>query len=116
MKKIIIILGVCGLVAGCVSSEADLAKSGDWYEIGYSDGIKGRTQRSYQMLSDLGQVQLSDYDEGYLAGVDLYCDPDHAFQIGVSGTYYEGVCEGREDAQKFRMEWQRGWSHGKGTQ
>ena len=38
MKKIIIILGVCGLVAGCVSSEADLAKSGDWYEIGYSDG------------------------------------------------------------------------------
>ncbi|MCV5647151.1 DUF2799 domain-containing protein, partial [Escherichia coli] len=23
---------------------------------------------------------------------------------------YEGVCEGTEQAQKFRMEWQRGWN------
>ncbi|EGR4078612.1 DUF2799 domain-containing protein, partial [Vibrio cholerae] len=23
---------------------------------------------------------------------------------------YEGICEGTEQAQRFRMEWQRGWN------
>ena len=34
---------------------------------------------------------------------------NHAYQIGLSGQVYEGVCSGTEDAQRFRMEWQRGW-------
>jgi len=109
MKKMAIIVSLSWLVIGCVSSEMDLAADGDWYEIGYSDGIKGRTQRSHKVLSELGHVHQADYDQGYLAGLDSYCNPDHAYQIGLSGTYYEGVCEGRDNAQKFRMEWQRGW-------
>ena len=97
-------------LVGCAANEQELAQSGDWYQIGYQDGIAGHTQRSYRSLSQLGSVDKSDYDQGYLEGVAEYCNPDFAYQIGLSGQYYEGVCDGTEEALKFRMEWQRGWN------
>ena len=97
------------LLSGCAASVDELAKSGDWFEIGYRDGVKGRHSRPFSDLQQLGQVNQGEYDQGYLKGVDEYCNPDFAYQIGLSGQYYEGVCEGTENAQKFRMEWQRGW-------
>ncbi|USD64832.1 DUF2799 domain-containing protein [Vibrio sp. SCSIO 43136] len=109
MKNSLLVMILSASLMGCVASDADYAKDDNWFEIGYSDGIKGRSERTYSMLAKLGQVNQDDYSRGYLKGVDEFCNPNHAFQIGLSGTYYEGVCEGTEDAQKFRMEWQRGW-------
>ncbi|KJR31990.1 hypothetical protein BOO91_06140 [Vibrio navarrensis] len=97
-------------LVGCASSTEELAKAGEWYQVGYQDGVNGRTQRSFKALAALGEVNKSDYDQGYLQGVDEYCNADFAYQIGLSGSYYEGVCEGTEQAQRFRMEWQRGWN------
>lgn len=98
------------LLVACTSSEQQLAQSGDWWEIGYSDGVKGRLARSFGDLQALGQVNQADYEQGYVEGVGEYCNPNFAYQMGLSGFYYEGVCEGTEDAQLFRMEWQRGWN------
>ncbi|EPD0966986.1 DUF2799 domain-containing protein [Vibrio vulnificus] len=98
------------LLVGCVASTEQLAQQSDWQQIGYQDGIAGHTQRSYKALAELGEVNKSDYEQGYLEGVAEYCNPDFAYQMGLSGQYYEGVCEGTEQAQKFRMEWQRGWN------
>ncbi len=98
------------LLAACSGSPQQLAQKGDWHQIGYQDGVSGHTQRSLKELSRLGSVKQSDYDQGYLEGVSEYCNPDFAYQIGLSGQYYEGVCEGTESAQRFRMEWQRGWN------
>ncbi|USD41689.1 DUF2799 domain-containing protein [Vibrio sp. SCSIO 43135] len=110
MKKIIM-ASVLMMLAGCVStSQEDLAQEGDWRQIGYQDGIRGHTERSFSQLSKLGSVVMAEYDEGYLEGVAEYCNPNHAYMIGLSGQPYEGVCEGMEDAQQFRMEWQRGWN------
>ncbi len=109
MKKLTSIMIGLSLV-GCAASDSELAQTGDWYQIGYQDGVIGHSQRSYKTLSELGDVQESDYENGYSAGISEYCNPNFAYQIGVSGQYYEGVCEGTENAQKFRMEWQRGWS------
>lgn len=109
MRKLIVTALVSLLVA-CTSSPQQLAQQGDWQQIGYQDGISGHTPRSFKALSSLGSVKQSDYDQGYLEGVTEYCNPDFAYQIGVSGQYYQGVCEGTEQAQKFRMEWQRGWN------
>ncbi|KJY83712.1 lipoprotein [Vibrio galatheae] len=109
MTKIIIAALVL-LLAACSSSPEKLAQKGNWRQIGYQDGITGHTQRSYKELASLGDVKHADYEQGYLEGVDEYCNPDFAYQIGLSGQYYEGVCEGTETAQKFRMEWQRGWN------
>ncbi|EPX6945860.1 MULTISPECIES: DUF2799 domain-containing protein [Vibrio] len=109
MKKVTVGLALA-LLAGCTATTADLAKSGDWHQIGYQDGITGHTSRTMSELRELGSVKQSDYDQGYLEGLREYCNPAFAYQMGVSGQYYEGVCEGTEQAQKFRMEWQRGWN------
>ncbi len=109
MKKLFVLAAVVSL-AGCAASTEQLAKDGNWYQIGYQDGVAGHTQRSYKEMSALGGVNQSDYEQGYSEGVAEYCNADFAYQMGLSGQNYEGVCEGTEQAQKFRMEWQRGWS------
>ncbi len=98
------------VLSGCSVGIEELANEGDWFEVGYRDGVKGQHTRSFSELQSLGQANQAEYDNGYLKGVKEYCNPDFAYQIGLSGQYYEGVCEGTVNAQKFRMEWQRGWN------
>jgi hypothetical protein len=93
------------LLLGCSASEQSLSTQGDWYQIGYRDGIAGHQQRSYRVLHQLGAVQMADYDDG----VTQYCNPDFAYQIGLSGQFYDGVCAGTPVGNQFCMEWQRGW-------
>ena len=109
MKKVTVALLLAIGMTGCAANLQDLAAEGDWKEIGYRDGIKGNSQRSYSEMTKLGAVDQAAYSEGYYQGVTEYCNPNHAYQIGLSGQFYEGVCSGTEDAQRFRMEWQRGW-------
>ncbi|MFA0570417.1 DUF2799 domain-containing protein [Vibrio gallaecicus] len=110
MKRITTCLLAMAALSGCTANLQDLANEGDWIEIGYRDGVKGNPQRLYSELSALGSVDQASYETGYQQGVEEFCDPNHAFQIGLSGQYYEGVCAGFEHAQQFRMEWQRGWT------
>ncbi|ODS12269.1 DUF2799 domain-containing protein [Vibrio scophthalmi] len=109
MRKLMAV-ALLTILAGCASSVEQLAKAGDWYQVGYQDGVSGNTERSFSDLAKLGEANQADYNQGYLTGVEEYCNPNFAYQIGLSGQYYEGVCEGTEDAQEFRMEWQRGWN------
>lgn len=98
------------LLAACANTAEDYAKAGDWQAVGYSDGVRGKPHRTAGDFKDFNNVNIDDYAQGYMEGVDEYCNPNHAYQIGLTGSYYEGVCEGTPNAQKFRMEWQRGWN------
>ncbi len=98
------------MLSACSTTTAQLAAQGQWQQIGYQDGLAGHTQRSLSNLQALGSANQADYAQGYLQGVKAYCNPQFAYQIGLSGQYYEGVCEGSDQGQKFRMEWQRGWN------
>ncbi|MGF1816536.1 DUF2799 domain-containing protein, partial [Vibrio splendidus] len=69
MKKIIALFAVAFSLAGCSANVQDLAAEGNWQEIGYRDGIKGNTQRSYQEMTKLGTVDQSSYSKGYYLGV-----------------------------------------------
>lgn len=106
-------LSALSLLAACANTAEDYAKAGDWEAVGYSDGVRGKQHRTAGDFKDYSNVNVNDYAQGYLKGVEEYCNPNHAYQIGLSGNYYEGVCEGTPDAQKFRMEWQRGWNDSK---
>lgn len=111
MKMKYIVLPVSlALMFGCSSGVEELAAEGKWDQVGYLDGIKGQPTRSISSLNELGQASRAEYDEGYVKGITEYCNPNFAYQIGLSGQPYYGVCEGTETAQKFRMEWQRGWN------
>ncbi len=108
--KLLIAAAALTFLSACAPSQSELAAKGDWQAIGYQDGIKGVTARNYQSLTDLGEANIAEYNQGYLEGIKEFCDPQFAYQIGLSGQYYEGVCEGLPEGQKFRMEWQRGWN------
>ncbi len=106
----VIWLGAILALTACTATTEQLAEQGNWQQIGYQDGIAGHSQRTQSNLQALGNVNQADYAQGYLEGVNEYCNPQFAYQIGLSGQYYEGVCEGTPQGQKFRMEWQRGWN------
>ncbi|CAH0541120.1 DUF2799 domain-containing protein [Vibrio marisflavi] len=106
--KSFIFLFVVVLLSGCVSGLG--ASSDDWHQIGYQDGARGFNPRSYSQLGHINASEQTEYDEGYNEGIKYYCNPDYAYQIGLSGQDYLGVCDGMKQGQRFRMEWQRGWN------
>lgn len=89
MKKVTVGLALA-LLAGCTATTADLAKSGDWHQIGYQDGITGHTSRTMSELRELGSVKQSDYDQGYLEGLREYCNPAFAYQMGYLVSITKG--------------------------
>lgn len=101
---------IIGLV-GCTSTADQYIENGSGYQLGLYDGQRGEEARSVAQIRAYEKIQQTAYDEGYEQGVKDYCNPDHAYQIGLSGNDYQGICENMEDGQKFRMEWQRGWRH-----
>ncbi|MFC3022754.1 DUF2799 domain-containing protein [Vibrio zhugei] len=97
------------VLAGCSSSPAKLQGKSNWYQVGYKDAIRGNDERSFTTLSSLNATQESSYEAGYADGLEQYCNPDRAYQIGLNGQGYQGTCDHTKSGQKFRLEWQRGW-------
>lgn len=116
LKKSVVSL-VALMVVGCASvgDAESLVKKGDWQAVGEQDGLRGIPSRSMSDLNELAQraggqnVDVSDYESGYAEGVDRYCSLDNAYDIGLSGMQYLGVCANRPDGLRFQMQWQRGF-------
>lgn len=99
------------LLGACSTTGDQYIENGDWYQLGVHDGQRGQEARSVSKLTSYGSADQGAYDDGYMQGIQEYCNPDHAYQIGLSGSDYQGMCENTPDGQKFRLEWQRGWRH-----
>ncbi|MEZ8148630.1 DUF2799 domain-containing protein [Enterovibrio norvegicus] len=116
VKSIALSLLVMTMV-GCVSidSAESLAAEGKWQAIGESDGVRGLPSRSLSDLAELAQkagvasANVGNYESGYMSGVDKYCDVNNAYDIGLSGFRYLGVCANAPDGLRFQMEYQRGF-------
>ena len=54
MKKATLGLALA-LLAGCAATTEELAQSGDWYQIGYQDGIAGHTSRT---VKEIGRAHV----------------------------------------------------------
>lgn len=106
--KTLILLAVVTLLSGCAIDP--ISQSDNWHQVGYQDGARGFNARSYSQLGHISATQQTEYDQGYNEGIRYYCNPNFAYQIGLSGQEYLGVCDGMKQGQKFRMEWQRGWN------
>lgn len=94
-----------------------LIKEGNWVAIGERDGVRGLPSRSLSDLDELAQqagaenADVGNYERGYHQGIERYCDIDNAYDIGLSGMQYLGVCAYTADGLRFRMEWQRGYDY-----
>lgn len=107
IMKRFIVLAAPLLLVGCSTFSSSAPQ--DWHQVGYQDGARGVVARSYAQLGNISATQQSEYDDGYNEGVRDYCHPNFAYQIGISGQQYQGVCGGMKQGQKFRLEWQRGY-------
>ncbi|ODA30513.1 hypothetical protein A8L45_20050 [Veronia pacifica] len=112
------------LLTACAFSPLDKAiESGDWYLLGKLDGERGALAKSEKDVSLLAEragksAKYDLYDAGYHAGNRMYCNVHNAYNIGLSGSPYRGVCDYHSDASLFRTEWQRGHDthqYGKGV-
>jgi hypothetical protein len=93
----VLLLVVAGL-GGCASMSGDECLASDWEAIGYEDGARGYTS------DHLGQYRkacakhgvtpdFADYQAGREQGLVEYCQPGRAFNVGVNGGRYNGVCD-----------------------
>ncbi|MDD1782996.1 DUF2799 domain-containing protein [Enterovibrio sp. ZSDZ35] len=111
------VLFLAALMVGCAGIEdtTNLVQQGDWTAVGERDGVRGLPSRSMSDLQALAAkagvdaVNVAEYEQGYNEGVDRYCDVNNAYEIGLSGMQYLGVCANMENGVRFELEWQRGF-------
>ncbi len=124
MKKSIrklLLVGVGGAVLLLVScetiSEQD-CQAGNWADIGYKDGVKGKSRAKIadyvQTCSEYGaEVDRQTYLQSYDTGLTYYCTYDNGFERGRNGSSYNTVCGGSdntEGAADFRAGYDDGYS------
>jgi len=96
------------LTSGCASLSEDQCRHANWYDIGFSDGLKGYAadyvSRHGEACVKYGiSVNRPEYSRGYNEGLKQYCIPSNGYMIGVQGGTYNGVCKGPEADAFFRM-------------
>jgi len=97
------------LLAGCASLSESDCRSASWEDIGYRDGAKGsgpdRAQDHASACVEYGvSVDREAWKTGYERGLDVYCTPENAVEIALSGGNYSGVCPPDSDAA-FATHW-----------
>lgn len=85
------------LLGGCASMSEDQCRNANWEEVGFQDGLRGRSaQRLVAYREDCGKIGVKPDDGrwriGHLRAIPIYCSPDNAVRAGVEGWAYEGIC------------------------
>ena len=94
--NIVVALVVAGL-SGCASMNADECATGDWSAVGYEDGSRGHTTERFgshrKACAKHGiTADFQAYQRGRDQGLVEFCKPGRAFNHGVNGGNYNGVC------------------------
>lgn len=92
-----LLLAVVLAMTGCATLSEGQCVSGDWYEIGHRDGLRGQERSRLfnhsEACAQYGtQPDVRAYDAGRRAGLTRYCTPQQGFTEGREGRSYRGVC------------------------
>lgn len=85
------------LMSGCASMSSQECEVSDWYAVGFSDGSRGLSvsqfDRYRQDCSAHGvSPDLGAYRSGRDEGLQEFCQPERAFELGSQGRSNPGVC------------------------
>lgn len=88
------------LLAGCETGppmSAAQCQVADWRQVGFQDGASGRPAERFVALEQSCALaglpaDQARYMEGRREGLYTYCQPQRAFQAGLGGGGYAGVC------------------------
>jgi Protein of unknown function (DUF2799) len=98
--------------SGCATMSKSECVEADWYDIGYRDGFNGlpraQLDRHREACSDHGIVPDREaYYRGRDIGLDAYCRPERALELGLRGAGYNHVCPPGMEAE-FLTQYQAG--------
>jgi hypothetical protein len=84
-------------LGGCASMSAEECETANWQTIGFEDGANGlpgsSIARHRKACAKAGiTADQSEYEVGRLAGLREYCQPGRGYDVGRSGSRYQGVC------------------------
>lgn len=101
-KQMLFVILACGLpiLFGCVSNPKPTLKpsqclSANWQTIGYQDGLLGVLSDHFSKHQQACQpiaTALNDWQKGYEQGLQKYCTPLRAYQLGREGFAFNNVC------------------------
>ena len=90
---------VAGLaMSGCATMNSEECALSDWSAVGYEDGARGySTERFSSHRKACAKhgitADFRAYQEGRDEGLVEFCQPSRGYNLGVSGSSYNGVCD-----------------------
>lgn len=109
MRAPVMLLAVASILAGCASLSETECQARNWDDIGHEDGTEGRQPERIEdhteACAEHGVTPDRDaWEGGYNRGLEVYCTPENAVDVGLSGGRYTGVCPPESDAE-FASHW-----------
>jgi len=94
--RLFVAILVIGL-SGCASMNADECAANDWFAVGHEDGSRGYTSDRFgnyrkACVKHGVSPDFQAYQSGRDQGLVEFCQPGRAFNYGVNGGQYRGVC------------------------
>lgn len=91
-------------LSGCASMNADECATSDWSAVGYEDGSRGYTTERFgshrKACAKHGiTADFQAYQSGRDQGLVEFCQPGRAFNYGVNGGNYNGVCAAEMESE-----------------
>ena len=94
-------------LSGCASLSKSECLSADWQDIGIRDGANGQPEEYLlQHSTACAKVGVAPDRERWLAGraqgLDRFCTPERAYQIGENGNGFDaGICRNYDQERLF---------------
>ena len=101
--RILPVLILAPFLAACASLTAEQCLSGNWSDIGYNDGINGRSVEyignHFEACAEVGVTpDVRAWQEGREQGLLRYCTPENAYITGRNGANFNNVCPAEQSA------------------
>jgi hypothetical protein len=90
------------VMASCATISKDSCRNDSWYDVGFRGAMDNHDRADH--ISDVDKicgklgiaVDFSQYEQGFAAGTERFCEPDNGYQWGLKGRGYNGVCANSE--------------------
>jgi len=89
-------------------------KAGNWFALGKYDASQGYIEKSKNKLKKMSDENLSSeinygaYLAGYEEALLIYCEPQNAYILGVTGQPYHNICDRYPRGWAFYEDWING--------
>jgi hypothetical protein len=101
-------------LASCATMSPEQCRFANWNDVGLNDGLAGQplallATRASDCAESGVRIDSAAYHQGRNAGLQSFCRPASAVQLGLNGGSYAGVCPPHIDGE-FRRRYQAGYN------